>query len=207
MASMLAALSLSTGTCLLHLSLRALLVAPRGDGERVPGHRLRHGAGPRRRSGPERTGSCSTSSIMTPWPRPSIEACRSPERFAPLRKAAPRDGASPTSTAPDAAPPGSICWRGSAIGLRTCRCRDVTVRRRRVCRRRGAPIWPQFAATTRRNATRDGPVVKTIGFGVLAAALLSQPATALEAQKRAGSTASSPSTRSPTACRRISSIG
>src|SRR5829696_3409223 len=36
------------GTRLLHLSLRALLVAPRGDGERVPGHRLRHGAGPRR---------------------------------------------------------------------------------------------------------------------------------------------------------------
>src|SRR4051812_47048239 len=52
-----------------------------------------------------------------------------------------------------------------------------------------APRCPDLAPIRRNHSpqpTRDGPVVKTIGFGVLAAALLSQPATALEAQKEAG---------------------
>ena len=52
-----------------------------------------------------------------------------------------------------------------------------------------APRCPDLAPIRRNHSpqrTRDGPVVKTIGFGVLAAALLSQPATALDAQKEGG---------------------
>jgi soluble lytic murein transglycosylase-like protein len=52
-----------------------------------------------------------------------------------------------------------------------------------------APRCPDLAPIRRNHSpqpTRDGPAVKTIGFGVLAGALLSQPATALDAQKEGG---------------------
>jgi len=135
-----------------------------------------------------------------------VEACRSPERFAPLRKAAREtviaDFNRARCSAACRSPRGAL-----PIGLRTSRCRDVTVRRRRVCRRRGAPIWPQFAATTRRNEQGMGQWSRQSASACSLPRSCRNPRRRSTLRKRADSTASSPSTRSPTACRPISSIG
>ena len=78
------------GARLLHLPLRALLVAARGHGLRVPGAGVRHPAGARRHRGRGQRRSCTTSSTRRRCRSRSSRPAGEPEKFQEIRKAARR---------------------------------------------------------------------------------------------------------------------